>query len=173
MTPGRFSARSHFYVLGKLLVEAVLTYCFGGKNGHAIPRHAGQQTTVNHRIPRYRPKRKNPLPPAYSPVEGGFSKVPPAGFEPATHGVETHCSNPLSYGGLQRTHSSPRGRGNLSQGALRRAQDVHQVLGSCGQLAIRAVGHDGVVARQVISNGAGDDAVRLHSRCAIGHDTYA
>ena len=72
--------------------------------------------------------------------------VPPAGFEPATHGVETHCSNPLSYGGLQRTHSSPRGRGNLSQGALRRAQDVHQVLGGCGQLAIRAVGHDGVVA---------------------------
>ena len=26
-------------------------------------------------------------------------KVPPAGLEPATHGVETHCSNPLSYGG--------------------------------------------------------------------------
>lgn len=26
-------------------------------------------------------------------------KVPPAGFEPATDGVETRCSNPLSYGG--------------------------------------------------------------------------
>ena len=99
--------------------------------------------------------------------------MPPAGFEPATHGVETHCSNPLSYGGLQRTHSSPRGRGNLSQGALRRAQDVHQVLGSCGQLAIRAVGHDGVVARQVISNGAGDNAVRLYSGRTIGHDADA
>ncbi len=25
---------------------------------------------------------------------------PPAGFEPATHGIEAHCSNPLSYGGI-------------------------------------------------------------------------
>ena len=99
--------------------------------------------------------------------------MPLAGIEPATHGVETHCSNPLSYGGLQSTYSSPRGRRNLSQGALRRAQDVHQLLGGCGQLAIRAVGHDGVVARQIIGNGASDDAVRLHSGCAIGHDADA
>ena len=27
--------------------------------------------------------------------------APPAGLEPATHGVETHCSNPLSYGGIR------------------------------------------------------------------------
>lgn len=32
--------------------------------------------------------------------------VPPAGFEPATHGVETHCSNPLSYGGVPRHHNA-------------------------------------------------------------------
>ena len=46
--------------------------------------------------------------------------APPAGLEPATHGVETHCSNPLSYGGIRVDDNAraraPKSRGNHAVG---------------------------------------------------------